>query len=93
MLDLQFIQFLINTVLGKQLLMGSLFPDLALMHDHNAVRMLDGGQTVSYHNGGPALHQLLKGLLDQKLRLRVDICRRFIHNKDLGPVCQRSGKG
>ena len=57
MMNLQLIQLFVNPPLGQQLLMGALLPDLALVHDHDSVRMLDGGKPVGHHDGSAILHE------------------------------------
>lgn len=41
--QLQLIQLLVDAVLLQQLLMGAAFADLAVVHDDDAVAVLDGG--------------------------------------------------
>ena len=51
--------------------MGSPFHDLSFINDQDHVCMLDGGKPVCNHYGGPVLHQLDNGILDQALRFRI----------------------
>ena len=41
--------------------------DAAVVHDDDAVCMLDGGEAMGHHDGGAALHEGLDGL---KMRIR-----------------------
>jgi len=44
--ELQFIQTIINSSLSQQILMGAGFANFALVHDDDAIAMLDGGEPV-----------------------------------------------
>ena len=93
MVYLQLIQFLINTVLGQQLLMRTLFAYFAFVHDHDAIRMLNGGEAVCYHDSGPSLHEFFQGFLNQNFRFGINVGGGFVHYKDTGFVGKSSCKG
>ena len=73
--------------------MGSLFSDFSLVHYHETVSMLDGGEAVGNHDGCPALHQLFQSFLNQAFRVRINIGGCLIHDKNTGLMCQSSCKG
>ena len=64
MMNLQLIQLFVNPALGQKLLMSTLLSDFALVHDHDAVCVLDGGKPVGDHYGGAVQHDFFQGLLD-----------------------------
>ena len=70
---LQCIEIVIPTLLGKQLLMGSLLHDLAVGQQNNIIRMLNGTQTVGNDQHGADVLHLLQRVLDQHFRFRIDI--------------------
>jgi ribonuclease G len=72
----------IQAVHGHEFLVAALFGDAALFHDHDAVRMLDGGQPVGNDQGGAPRHQALESLLDQALGLGVQRGRGFVQDQD-----------
>ena len=63
---------------GDQLVVGAALGDAAVLHDHDAVRLADGGEAVRDDEGGAALEQRLQRLLDQDLGMGVDGGGRFI---------------
>ena len=88
--QLQLIQLSINAVLVQQLLMGSAFPNPAVMHYDNPVTMLNGGQPVSYHYAGSPAHQLCHRVLNPLLRFGIDIRRRLVQNQYRGEIGRAS---
>ena len=62
------------------------FPYLTFVHNNYFIRVLYRGKTVCDHNGRPALHQLFKRFLDQKLGFGVNICCRLLA-KDKSCLC------
>ena len=73
--------------------MGALLPDLALVHDDDPVGILDGGKPVGHDQGGAALHELAQRILNEGLRLGVDVGGGFVQNQHGGLEGQRPCKG
>lgn len=61
--------------------------------DQNEVGVDDRGQAVGDDEARPAAHKAVHGLLDEKLRARVDIGRRFIENQQFALREQRARNG
>ncbi len=55
--------------------------DAALVHDHDAVGVLDGAQTVRDHEGGAALHEGVHALLHHLLGARVNARRGLVQDE------------
>ena len=91
--DLQGVEFGVNAIEGKQLLVRPALPDPPVMHDHDAVGILNGGQTVRDHDAGASLHQPGNGLLDQLLCMGINACGGFIQNQDGRVIGKGPGKG
>ena len=62
--------------------MGSAFPDFAFMHDNDMIRMLNGGKSVSHHDGCPAFHEVGQGLGNQAFGFGIDIGSCFIQHQN-----------
>ena len=58
--------------------------DMAVAHDHDLVRILDGGEPVGHHEAGAALHEPVEGMLDMQLRAGVDVRRGLVEDQDGG---------
>ncbi len=67
--------------------------DAAVFHNKNQVRAANGGQAMRDHKGRAAFHQVVQGLLDRFLRLRVNRGGRVIQDKDAGVHQQGAGDG
>ena len=59
----------------QKLLMISLLQNFSFGEDNDVVGMLDRGQTMCHDKHGSDISHFLQGILDQKLGLRIDICR------------------
>ena len=90
--QLQLVQLPVDTVLVQQLLMGSAFPDTALVHHNNFICVLDGGQAVRHHNRSAACHQRLQRLLNPKLCLCIDVGCGLVQDQDRRIKGQCAGK-
>ena len=64
-------QLSVRTLFAEQLLVRAFLDDTSIIHDHYAVHVLNGAQTVRDDNRGFALHQFPKGILDQCLTFTV----------------------
>ena len=73
---------MIKSFFLQQLLVGSLFDDLSVLHHQDAVRLPDGGQSVCHHKAGVTLHHLGKCLLDFDFSSGVDQHDRLIINNN-----------
>lgn len=56
--------------------------DLAFAHDDDLVRMLYGGKSMCDDERRAVLDDLVDSVLNQELRLSVDVGRRFVENQD-----------
>ena len=54
-----------------------------LVHDHDAVSMLDSGQTVRNHDCCPAVHELFKRLLYENFCLCIYVGGCLVHDNDI----------
>ncbi len=64
--------------------MGALLGDAALVHDHDQIRLTDGGEAVGDDEGGPAAEEAAQGLLDQALGLGSDAAGGLVQDQDAG---------
>ena len=46
---LKFVEFVVDSVVGKEALMVSLFNDFTLMHYDDIIHISNGGETVCYY--------------------------------------------
>ena len=75
-----------------QLLVRSIFHYLALVHDDNAIALLDSRHAVRNNNRGSTLHGPVQRLLHNFLRLLVESRSCLVQNHDLGGLdeCARN---
>ena len=66
------IEVIVAALLGKKLLVGAALYDTALLHDHDAVGILDRGKAVGDDKACAAMHQCIHASLDQDLCSGVD---------------------
>jgi hypothetical protein len=57
----------------QQLRMGTYLNDLAFLQDHNAISILDGGQTVGDDKGRSAVTQPFQSLMYLALGLGIQV--------------------
>lgn len=67
--------------------------DAALVHDHNAVGVFDGGQAMGNHQRGAVLHQPIQCRLHRAFGLGVERAGSLIQNQDGGVFQQGAGNG
>ena len=60
-------QVLVSATQGYKLVVTALLYNLALVHDHYEVSILDGREAVCNHQRGAAVHEFVKSLLHQML--------------------------
>ncbi|MNZ95360.1 hypothetical protein D3C78_1145060 [compost metagenome] len=73
--------------------MAALLHDFTVTHHNNAVSLHNRRQSVSNDNCRSALRNNLKRILNQLLRMRVEICAGFIQYKHLRFEHNNSGEG
>ena len=61
--------------------MSALFHNVSLIHNHNAIRFLDGTQPVRYDKTGPTLHHFGERLLNPDLRTGIDAACSLVQNE------------
>ena len=83
----------IGAVEGHQLGMASLFGQLAVVENEDAIRISQGAEAVGDGDGGPATDQHAQGVLDRLFRLGVDAAGGLIENEDPRIVEQGAGDG
>lgn len=62
--------------------MSSLFDNIPLIQDDDAIHRFDGGETMGYDDGGFALNQRLDCLLNIFFRFGIERTGGFIEHKD-----------
>ena len=72
MSELALVELGVEALLPEQAFVGSLLYDMAVTHDENHIRLLDGGKTMGDDEAGSALHHGVKGLLHLPLRPGID---------------------
>ena len=70
--ELAGIEVVVIAALLQQLQVPALLDDAAVAHDEDEVRLADGGQAVSDQERRAVAQQVVDGVLDKLLRLRVD---------------------
>ena len=75
------VQLIIFSFGRDQFVMGAALDDAPLLHDHDAVRVLDRGQPVGNDECSPALHQCVHAGLHQFLGAGIDGRRGFIQDQ------------
>ena len=66
-LELSGVQMVVASFFLQQLVVAALLLDLSVLNDHDAVGVTDGGEAVGDDKHGPALHQGIHSLLDERL--------------------------
>lgn len=87
------IQLVISPLLFKQFLMASLFGDGPVVHNHNQVRILDGGKPVGDDNAGPVFHDMPGGVLNGLFGAGVHVGGGFVQNQNSGVCHKGPGNG
>ena len=87
------IQLIVTTLFLKELVVVALLQNLALGEHDDVIRVLDGGQAVGYDEHGADVHHLFKGILNQKLRFRIDVGGGLVEDHDLGLMNDGAGEG
>lgn len=72
--------------------MRALFDDLSVLHDDDLVRVADGRKAVGDYQRGAALQQLAESLLDELVRVAVDVRCCFVEHEDARIRHERTGK-
>ena len=58
------VKLIVASLLLQKFLVRTRLDDMPLLHDHNLVRVPDGGKAVGDDQTGTAFHQLHHGVLD-----------------------------
>ena len=82
--ELGHIQGVIGALLFQKLLMVPRFHHPPVVHDHDHVRVLDGGKPVGDNEAGTVFHKPDQGVLDALLGTGIHRGGGFIQNEDLG---------
>ena len=80
---LQLVKLVIDSALREQLLVSAHLADLALVHDDNLVRSLNGRQTVGDHERGAAFDHAIERVTDPEFGFGIYARRGFIKDQDL----------
>ena len=78
--------------MGEQLLMGSVFTKLTLVHDEDGVRRLDGGEAMGDEDGGAAGDHAGEREAHAKLGVGVDRGGGLVEDEDAGVVGEGAGE-
>src|SRR3546814_2170556 len=62
----------VKSSLANQIVVRTLFDNLACIHHHDAVGRANGGQTMRDHDGGAVTHQTIKSVLDQSFGFGIE---------------------
>lgn len=81
---LEAIQLEIDSLQVHQLLVRSLLNGLAPANHHNAISIVDGGETMCYHDARPPLPGLVQRFLHDLLALRVEGRGGLVQEENLG---------
>lgn len=90
---LQLVQGGVMPLVGEEFGVGADLGDAALVHDHNAVGVFDGGQAMGNHQRGAVLHQPVQCRLHRAFGLGVERAGSLIQNQDGGVFQQGAGDG
>src|ERR1035438_9839880 len=90
-LELEFVEPLINSALGDEFFVGADFADLPIFEHHNLVRASNRGKPVRDDDDGAVLHQVGQRLLYQHFALRVQVAGGFVQDQD-GRVLQQGAR-
>src|SRR5262249_6238873 len=89
--ELDAVELGVKTVDLEQLVVRALFVDEVVVEDDDLVGVLDRREAVRDRDGRAALHQVLEGVHDDLLRLRVERRRGLVEDEDGGVTDDRAG--
>ena len=81
-LVLELVQLPVEAAVGEKLLVGSTFAKLALVHDEDGVRALNGGEPVRNKDRGPASDHPGESDPDANLGIGIDGAGRLVEDED-----------
>jgi len=81
---LKLIELVVEPLLGHQMGMGSNLPYAPLMHDDDPICPLDSGKSVGDDDGRSTFHEVSQGILDEPLRLRINVGGSRVEDQDGG---------
>src|SRR5262245_56966403 len=79
----------VETISLQQLGVRALVDQLPVLEDQDAIRPLDGREAMRDHQAGAPGEELVDGVLQQMLRLRVDARRGLVEHQDGGIIQER----
>ena len=80
----------VKALMAHEFGVWTLFHNPSARHDHDPVRMLDGGDAVRHDQGGATRHQALQCFLHQALGFVVQRRGGFIQNEDRRVLVERT---
>ena len=86
-------ELFVGAVVLQQFGVGSLFDDMAMVHDDDEIGIDDGGETVGDGDDGTVFHQRVKRLLDKMFRSSIESGCRFVENENRWILEQCAGDG
>ena len=89
---LQRVQLIIPAMCGEKLLVSPLLQDLAARQHDDVICVLDGGEAVCHDEHGADAAHLFQRILNQKLRLSVDVGGSLVQDHDAGLMQDGAGK-
>ena len=81
----------VEAALGEELIVAALLHNVAVPHDENQIRVLNGGEAVGDDEAGAAFHQIGHGLLDEVLGAGIHGGGGLVQNQNL--VVGQNGPG
>ncbi len=78
--ELELVQSVIEVATGQKILLSPMLHNLPVMQYENTVSLADGGEPMSYNQGGASLEKPLQCSLNEVLCLAVDVCCGLVEN-------------
>src|ERR1700682_335894 len=89
---LQLIEPIVDPALGEQFLMRALLAQPALVKYEDAIRMLNGAETMGDHERGSSREQTVQRFANEELCFGVHAGSGFIENQKTRVMRERAGK-
>ncbi len=81
----------VETAARHEFGVAALAHDAALIHHHDALETLDGGEAMGDHDGGAPGHEIVEPRLHQLLILGIERTRRFVEQQKRRIAQDRAG--
>ena len=91
--ELRFAERAIERAAVEEFFVGAGVENAAGVHDHDAIRELDGAEAMGDDDGGAALGEFAQGRLDFLLGFGVDLTAGLIEDEDRRVTVNRPGDG